>query len=186
MSDPLRSNQFETPIGGDPRAVLYAERLRDGRIALGTRMQQENGEWRNGELHVLGTPEYLALAGWLGEHVETAWVDTLRERRAAQLRTASDLYGGGAEAAERLALETLREVPASLLVRALLLLANSVGPQSRERAVLRLNRTPDPSEEAALRRRLAEEQEAFAFSVAAAALFDAIDRGLASDEAAED
>ena len=113
------------------------------------------------------------------------WIGSVRERQEEPLKTARELFGEGAEAAERLALEMLREIPPELLVRGLVLLANSMGPENRARLVQRLNRTTERPEDAALRRRLADEHEAFAYSVAAAALFDALARRLL-DEVEED
>lgn len=182
MGDSTREPVFTLPLESDPRAVLYAERLRDGRIALGTRVAREDGQWEVGELHLLSPRAGATLAGWLAGAVEETWIHTVRERQADQLDTAQDLYGEGEGAVERLAFETLREIPPAQLVRALLLLSNAIGPEARERVVARLNRTPDRSEEAALRRQLAEEREAFAYAVAAAALFDALEHGLPEEE----
>ena len=52
----------------------------------------------------------------------------------------------------------------------------------RERLIQRLNRTSNRSEDAALRRRLADEHEAFAYAVASAALFDALGRRLLDEQ----
>jgi hypothetical protein len=158
--------------------VLFAERLRDGRIALGTRVQQRDGSWEPGELHLLEPAAYLDLAAWLTAPVEDAWIETVRDRQTEPLRTAGELYGDDPGAIERLLDGMLREIPPALLLRAMVLLANSIGPQSRERLVSRLNQTGSPSEEAELRRQLADEGEAFAYAVAAAALYDALERGL--------
>jgi hypothetical protein len=169
--------RLEIPLAGDVDVVLSAERLRDGRLALGTRRRSSDGEWVAGELSLLETRDALALAGWLAPLVEDVWLPTLRERAEEIRRTAGELYGEGPEAEERLLGSMLREIPPALLRRSFLLLINSIGPYSRERVVAQLNRTDDFSEEAMLRRRLAEEQEAFGYAVAAAALLDAIDRG---------
>jgi hypothetical protein len=152
---------------------------------MGTRRRAGEDEWQPGDLLVLDRPAFLALAGWLGEAVEDAWLEAVRERQAEPLRTARELYAEAADGAERLALEMVRQIPPWLLRRALLLLVNSIGPAARESLVDRLNRTPDISEDGLLRRRLAEEEEALAYAVAAAALFDAIDRGLAGPGAEE-
>lgn len=168
---------LEIPLGGEPPTVLFAERLRDGRVALGTRVRRRDGEWEPGELHLLEAGAYLDLAAWLSPAVEDAWIETVRDRQAEPLRTAEELYGDEPGAIERLLDGILREIPPALLLRAMILLANSIGPEARERLVARLNRTPNPSEEAELRRRLAEEREAFAYAVAAAALYDALERG---------
>lgn len=176
-----RAPTFESLIGEDPRTVLFAERLRDGRIAVGTRALLRDGSWAAGELHVLEPAAYLDLAAWLAPAVEEGWIDTVRARGEDPLRTAAELYGEGAESARRLADEMLREIPPSLLARALVLLANSIGPDARERLVARLNATDNASEDAILRRRLAEEKEAFAYVIAAAALYDTVARGTESD-----
>lgn len=177
-----RDPAFTVPLASDSRAELYAERLRDGRVVLGTRVALQDGEWEHGELHLLAEGAALALAGWLAPLVHEAWLGAVRERRAEQLRTASDLHGEGAGAVHRLALESLREIPPGLLVHALLLLINAIGPEARERLVLRLNRTRDISEEEMLRRRLDEEREAFAYAIAAAALLDALGQGMPLEE----
>jgi hypothetical protein len=176
-----REPVFEVPLADDPTGTLYAERLRDGRIAVGTRRRGADGEWVPGELHLLEPGAYLALAGWLAPAVEDAWSGTLEEHRTDQLRTAFELYGESTGAAERLAQDMLGELPPALLARALVLLINSIGPDARARLVARLNRTSHPAEEAALRRQLAQEQDAFAYGVAAAALFDALERGSTSE-----
>jgi len=179
--DALREPRFETAVGGDDDVVLYAERLRDHRLALGTRTRGKDGEWRSGELHVLERGEYLALAAWLAGIVEEQWRDTIRDRQPDQLRIAHDLYGEGPDALVQLALDIVREMPPGLMLRALVLLVNSIGPEAHQRLITRLNRTDEFSEDAVLRRRIAEEREAFAYGVAAAALFDAIDRGLETE-----
>jgi hypothetical protein len=172
---------FEAVIQRDPPTVLHAEWLRDGRVALGTRHQRRDGGWEAGELQILEPGTCLDLAAWLSPVVMDGWIDSVRERQAEPLQTARELYGAGAAAAERLALEMLREIPPELLVRGLVLLANSMGPENRERLIQRLNRTTSRSEDAALRRRLADEHEAFAYAVAAGALFDALARRLLDD-----
>lgn len=176
-----RDKRFETVLGEDPRTVLFAERLRDGRIALGTRTLSRDGSWAAGELQVLEPHSYLDLAAWLAAAVEDGWIDTVRARGAESLRTAVELYGEGAAAARRLADDMVREIPPSLLARAMILLANSIGPESRERLVARVNATSDLSEDAMLRRRLADEEEAFAYVVAAAALYEAVSQELPED-----
>jgi hypothetical protein len=165
------------PLDADGELVLFGERLRDGRIALGTKRRRD-GEWLPGELHLLERGAYLALAGWLAPAVEESWLETVRERQAEPLDTARELYGDAADGADRLAGQMLRQLPPSLLRRALLLLVNSIGPDARERLVEQLNRTTDFSQDAQLRRQLAEEEEALAYAVAAAALLDAIAEGL--------
>ncbi|HEV2130295.1 MAG TPA: hypothetical protein VGR27_04305 [Longimicrobiaceae bacterium] len=182
MDGTPREPVFTAPLDDDLGTVLFAERLRDGRIALGTRTPRGDGEWEHGELHLLSPSTALALTGWLAPVVSDAWLATVRERGAEQLRTAYDLHGEGVGAVQRLALDVLQEIPPELLVRALLLLINSIGPEARQRRVERLNRTPDRSEEAALRRQLVEEREAFAYAIAAAALFDALAQGLPDEE----
>lgn len=172
-----RGDTFETLISEEPRTVLFAERLRDGRIALGTRTLGRDGEWEAGELHLLESPAYLDLAGWLAPAVEDGWRETIRGRAEDPIRTAEELYGEGTAGIRRLAADMLGELPASLLARALTLLANSIGPASRERLVARLNETENISEDAWIRRRLADEKEAFAYVVAAAALYESISRG---------
>ena len=161
--------------------VLFAERLRDGRIALGTRVRRRDGEWEPGELHLLEAAAYLDLAAWLSPAVEDAWIETVRARQVEPMRTANELYGGDPGAVERMLEAVLREIPPALMLRAMILLANAIGPEARERLVARLNRTTSVSEEAELRRRLADEREAFAYVVAAAALFDAVERGISAD-----
>jgi hypothetical protein len=158
--------------------VLIAERLRDGKVALGTRVQQRDGEWTPGELHFLDPIVQLDLASWLAPAVEAGWIDTVRERRPEPLRTAGELYGEGPGAVMKFALDTLAEIPPTLLRRAMILLANAVGPRARTRLVERLNETLNRSEDTELRRRMADESEAFAYAVAGAALFDALEEGL--------
>lgn len=169
---------FEARIADDPPTVLIAERLRDGRIALGTRVQRRDGEWTAGELHFLDPIVQLDLASWLAPAVEAGWLETIRERRADPLRTAGELYGEGPGAVMRFALDTLAEIPPNLLRTALILLANAVGPRARARLVERLNETANRAEDLELRRRLADESESFAYAVAAAALFDALEEGI--------
>ena len=172
---------LEIPLTDHPPTILYAERLRDGRIALGTRVRDADGRWTNGELHLLPPSAILALAGWLAPAVEEAWRDTLRSRRDAPVNTARALHGEGPEAVQRHALEILAEIPPALLVRALALLVNALGPEARNRLVARLNQTTDVSEEGALRRQLAEEEEAFAYALTAGALFNALSEEAAGD-----
>lgn len=174
MSEGSRNVGFVVPISADPPVELVAERLRDGRIALGTRTRSRSGRWEAGELHLLDPAVQLDLAAWLTEAVEDGWLDTVRARREAPVQTAAELYGEGPGSLQQLALATLAEIPPPLLARAMILLANALGPHARARIVERLNATTDPSEEAELRRRLADENEAFAYAVAAAGLFDAI------------
>lgn len=162
--------------------MLFAERLRDGRIAMGTRTLGKDGAWIAGEMQVLPPNAYLDLAAWLSPAVEDGWIETVRARGEDPMRTATELYGEGPAAARRLADEMLREIPHRLLARAMVLLANSIGPESRERLVSRVNTTDDLSEEAMLRRRLADEEEAFAYVVAAAALYDAIGREFPAED----
>lgn len=168
----------------DEHTCVRAELLKDGRLAIGTRAKNRAGGWDAGDLVILERRASLALAAWLAPLVEEAWVDTARRHQEAQLRTARDLHGEGAHAAERLAGEMLHEVPFALRRRALLLLANAIGPETRERLIARLNEIPAAPDDAELRRRLAEEREAFAYTLAAAALYDALAEG-AVGEAAE-
>lgn len=172
MSDPKRHPAFQTRIAEDPPTTLFAERLRDGRVALGTRTRRPDGEWEPGELHILDPADYLDFAAWLAPAVHDAWIQTVRERSAEPLRTADELYGEEPGSVKRLVERILEEIPPDLLTRGMILLANSIGPGSRARLVERLNSTEDPSEDAELRRRLADEHEAFAYVIAAAALFD--------------
>lgn len=165
-------------ISSDPPTELVAERLRDGRVAMGTRTRGKDGTWHPGELHLLDPPAQLELAGWLAPAVEGAWTETVRQRRAEPLRTAGELYGEGPGAVSRLAFDILGELPPDLLARAMILLANAVGPLARDRLIDRLNETDDRSEDEELRRRLADENEAFAYAVAAAALFGALAEGV--------
>lgn len=169
----MERRPFEAALDGDQ--TLFAERLRDGRVALGTRLSGPGGEVKAGELHLLPPSAALALAAWLAPLVEREWLPTVRDRLADQLATADDLYGGETGRVERLAERLVAELPPRLLARALILLANSIGPDARVRMVEALNTTDDVSEEALLRRRLLEEGDAFAYVVAAAALFDALD-----------
>jgi len=172
---------FEAVIQRDPPTVLHAEWLRDGRVALGTRHQRRDGSWEAGELQLLEPAVCLDLAAWLSPIVLDGWIESVRERQMEPLQTAQELFGEGSAGAERLALEMLREIPSELIVRGLVLLANSMGPENRERLVQRLNRTSSGAEDAALRRRLADEHEAFAYAVAAASLFDALARRLVEE-----
>ena len=177
MTETSREARFEARIQDDPATVLFADWLRDGRVAIGTRRQTRDGRWEAGELHLLEPAIAADLAAWLSPLVVEGWIDTARERGLASLRTAQELYGEEPRAGEKLALEMLREIPRDLLVRALLLLANSIGPESRRRLVRRLNSTTQGDEDAVLRRRLAEEEEGVAYAVAAAGLLDALARG---------
>jgi hypothetical protein len=113
--------------------------------------------------------------------VSAAWIDAIRDRQEAPLRTAEELFGGGTEGVARLANEMLQQIPHGLLARAMILLANSIGPEARNRLVHRLNLTTNPAEDSALRRRMADENEAFAYAVAAAALYDALASGSVED-----
>jgi len=167
---------FETTVAEDPQTSLFAERLRDGRLAIGTRIRLPSGEWEAGELHILEPAAYLDLAAWLTPLIHDHWIGTVRDRRSEPLGTALELYGDEPGGVEQLVERILREIPPRLLARAMVLLANSIGPQSRARLVDRLNRTEDISEDAELRRHLADEHEAFAYVIAAAALFDALDQ----------
>lgn len=178
MVDQSHSPGFQALISDDPPVVLVAERLRDGRLAIGTRTQRPNGDWEPGELHLLDPSVQLDLASWLAPAVATGWIDTVRQRRDAPLRTAGELYGEGPGAVLKFALDTVAEISPALLARAMMLLANSVGPAARERLIDRLNETADRSEDLELRRRLLDENETFAYAVAAAALFDALDQGV--------
>jgi hypothetical protein len=132
-------------------------------------------------LQLLEPAVCLDLAAWLSPIVLDGWIESVRERQMEPLQTAQELFGEGAAGAERLAVEMLREIPSELIVRGLVLLANSMGPENRERLVQRLNRTSSGAEDAALRRRLADEHEAFAYAVAAASLFDALARRLVEE-----
>ena len=173
----LREPGLTLAFPDDPDTVLRLEQLRDGRIAIGTQRRGKDGEWIGGELQLLDERSYLALAGWLSSAVEESWLGTVREHQAAQLRTVHELYGEEADGAERMTDALIKQIPPPLMRRALLLLINAIGPETRNRLVAHLNQTGDASEDAWLRRRLDEEQEAFAYAVAAATLFDAIDRG---------
>ncbi|MDB4947883.1 MAG: hypothetical protein JWM27_532 [Gemmatimonadetes bacterium] len=164
---------FEAPL--DDGSTLHAERLRDGRVALGTRVRGADGEWGGGELHLLPSSAAAALAGWLAPTVEAEWLGTVREHLDAQAATADALYGDEPGGLRRLGQRLLEELPPRLLARALVLLAGSIGPRERERLVDSINRTADFSEDLILRRRLAEEGDAFAYVIAAAAVFDALD-----------
>lgn len=182
MHPPNRHSGFQAQIGEDPATELTVERLRDGRIAIGTRTEVEPGKWRAGELILLGRAVQLDLAAWLTPAVEAGWIETVRQRQREPLQTAVELYGEGPGALHQLAHATLAEIPAPLLVRALVLLANSIGPHARERLIERLNETANPAEEAELRRRLLEERESFAYTISAAALFDALARDLQPED----
>lgn len=164
---------FEAALDGDQR--LHAERLRDGRVAIGTRTRGRDGAWEAGELIVLPAGAALALVAWLTPVVEREWRGTGAAQLDDQLATAEELYGDRAGGVDRLAERLLEEIPPRLMARGLMLLANSIGPAERQRLVAALNATQDRSEEGMLRRRLAEEGDAFAYVVAAAALFSAMD-----------
>jgi hypothetical protein len=178
LSAPARDPGFHAQISDDPPVVLVAERLRDGRLALGTRKRRPDGEWEAGELHLIDPSVELDLASWLAVGVERGWVETVRQRQREPLRTAGELYGEGPGAVFRFAMETLGEIPPHLLARAMILLANAIGPEARGRLVERLNETGNRSEDMELRRRLADENESFAYAIAAAALFDALAEGV--------
>lgn len=177
---------FEARISDDPPTILIAEQLRDGRLALGTRVQSKSGAWEPGELHLLDPAVMLDLAAWLARKVEDGWLETVRERQLEPLRTAEELYGEGPGAVTHLAHDTLAEIPPELLRRAMLLLANAIGPAARQRLVGRLNQTVVGAEDEELRRRLADEHEALGYAVAAAALFDAVARGILLEDFVED
>lgn len=181
MTGGERDVGFEVVLQDTPRIVLFAERLRDGRVVLGTREQRRDGEWTPGELQILEPRALLALAAGIAPWVHQGWIDTVRERQPAPLATAAELYGGGTEGVARLAMEMVGQIPPSVMVKGLILLANSIGPEARERLVQQLNRTTNRTEDTQLRRRLSEEEEAFAYAVAAAGLFDAIAQGLTVD-----
>jgi hypothetical protein len=186
LADGGKEPGFQALISEDPATMLVAERLRDGRVALGTRVQRPDGEWDVGELHLLDPTVQLDLAAWLAPAVEAGWIDTIRQRRTDPLRTAGELYGEGPGAVTRFALDTLAEIPPALVSRAMILLANAVGPRARSRLVERLNETANRSEDSELRRRLADENEAFAYAVAAAALFDALEEGVYPEDVEPD
>jgi hypothetical protein len=173
---------FRAPLDDEEGAEFAAARLRDGRVALGSRPE---GEDAGGEMHVLRPASALALAAWLAPVVEREWIGTVRERLPEQHATADDLYGDAPDALRRLARQLLDEIPPRLIARALILLANAIGPEARERIVGSLNRTTDFSEDAMLRRRLSEEREAFGYAIAAAALFDALDPDAADYDLAD-
>ena len=185
MPDTPREPGLQLLITREPPTMLVAERLRDGRVALGTRTERPGGDWEPGELHLLNPAAQMELAGWLASAVEDAWIETVRQRRTEPLRTAGELYGDGPGAVSRLAIETLAEIPPDLLARAMILLANAVGPYTRGRVVQRLNETEDRGEEMELRRRLADENESFAFAIAAAGLFDALAQGVLPEDVEE-
>jgi hypothetical protein len=124
----------------------------------------------------------LDLAAWLVPAVEDGWIDTVRQRQADPVRTAGELYGEGPGALARLALNTVAEIPPPLLARSMILLANSLGPGARDRLVGRLNETSSRSEEAELRRQMADENQTFAYAIAAAALYDALSRGIIPED----
>lgn len=178
MTSPPREPPLQVVISEEPRTVLMAERLRDGRVAIGTRTQGPAGEWLAGDLHLLDPQVQLDLAAWLVAAVEDGWIDTVRRRQIAPVRTAGELYGEGPGALARLALNTMSEIPPPLLARAMMLLANSLGPTARDRLVEQLNETANGAEDAELRRRMADENQAFAYAIAAAGLYDALSRGI--------
>jgi hypothetical protein len=164
---------FRAELEGAAAAALVAERRGDGAVALSARGPE--GEWSAAQVHVLPPAAASALAGWLAPSVVQEWMGTVRQHLDAQLATAEALYGGEPGGLRRLGHKLLEELPPGLLARALVLLAGSIGPDARERIVGSLNRTTDFSEDLILRRRLAEEGDAFAYVVAAAAVFDALD-----------
>lgn len=178
--------RFEARIADDPPTILIAEQLRDGRVALGTRVQERTGEWKAGALNFLDPAIVMDLSAWLATSVERGWLDTIRERQLSPLRTAEDLYGEGPGGIARLAQDTLAEVPPALLRRAMILLANSIGPEARQRLVERLNETGSRSEDLELRRQLADEHEALGYAVSAAALYDALACGILPKDIVED
>jgi hypothetical protein len=155
------------PLEGPGGAELWVRRAADGGVALAI-----GGE---GQVLALSPPAASALAAWLTPTVVGEWMGTVREHLEPQLATAEALFGEERGAARQLGNKLLEEVPAGLLAQALVLLANAIGPRSRERLVDRINATADFSEDLILRRRLAQEGDAFAYVVAAAALFDALD-----------
>jgi hypothetical protein len=168
MERPGGEAPFRAPLLGAGGAPLHAERRADGGVTLSVDGAPA------GEM-ALSAPDAAALAGWLTPTVQREWMDTVREHLAAQLSTADALYGDEKDGTRRFAMALLEEVPPALLARALVLLANDVGPRGRERLVERINGTGDFSEDLMLRRRLADEGDAFAYVVAAAALLDALD-----------
>lgn len=174
MGSGAREDRLQLDLGAG--SVLTAERLRDGRIAIRTTDPDAGDPSAAGELTILGSRETLELAGWLASAVEDGWLGTVRDRAVEIRKTAHELYGDEQDAERRLAEAMVGELPPVLLRRAFVLLVNAIGPASRERLVARLNETGDFSEEAILRRRLAEEQEAFGYAIAAAAIFDLIHR----------
>lgn len=159
----------EVPLEGG--AALRATRLRDGRVALETRVE----DGAAGAAVTLPPASALALAAWLAPLVEGEWIASVRDRLPAQRALAEDLYGDEERGLHRLAAQLLDEVPPGLLSRALILLANAIGPDARRGLVEALNQTSDVSADAILRRRLAEETDAFAYVVAAAAVYDGIE-----------
>ena len=161
---------LEVPLDGG--GTLRADRLRDGRVALAGKTSDGAAA---GELHLLPPGSALALAAWLSSTVEQAWIDSVRERLPAQRALAEDLYGEEERRLHRLGAQLLDEVPPGLLSRALILLANAIGPDARRTIIDELNQTSDVSADAILRRRLAEESDAFAYVVAAAAVYDGIE-----------
>jgi hypothetical protein len=161
---------LEVPLDGGA-GTLRAERLRDGRVALGVPAAGGGA----GELALLPPGSALALAAWLAPMVEGEWIDSVRDRLPAQRALAEDLYGDEERRLHRLAAQLLDEVPPGLLSRALILLANAIGPDARRSMVDELNQTSDVTADAILRRRLAEESDAFAYVVAAAAVYDGIE-----------
>jgi hypothetical protein len=171
-------SRLQIALTDQPTTVLHAERLRDGRVALGTRTQAADGHWTAGELHLLEPTAFLALGAWLAQPIEEAWIGSVRERREEQLRTAQDLYGPGAGSVRRLADDVLRELPRPLLVRAMILLLNSLGPAEHDRRVAQLNAEPAGPAEDELRRALEELREGFAYALSAASLFDALEAGV--------
>lgn len=161
-------------IGEEPEVRVYAEPLRDGRVAVGTRTRTAGGDWRTGEIYLLDAALLAEVAGWLTPLVVADWIGSVRGRQDEPVRTAEELYGDEPDTIARLAREMMERIPPELMRRAMILLANSLGPASRSRLVEELNRTRSVSTEAELRRRLDEESEAFGYAIAAASLFDAL------------
>lgn len=167
---------FEAPadgaLAGDAGPRFFAEWLRDGRLALGLRGTTPDAP---SEIHTLAPDAALALVAWLTPLVEREWLPVARRRAEAQLALAEQVHGEERGGIRRTAMQMLDELPPRLLARALALLANAIGPGEHARKVRELNRTANFSDDLRLRQSLAEETSAFAYVLAAAALFDAID-----------